>query len=104
MPHLSDIKVKHIAAGLEGKYVHGATTTMGWVTVKAGSDFAAHHHPHEQITVMIEGELEMKIGDETIKMLPGEIRVIPANTIHSAYAVTDAVLIDFFSPVREDYR
>ncbi len=104
MPHLSEIKVRQIAEGLQGQYVHGETTTLGWVTVKGGSQLAAHQHPHEQITVMIEGELEMKIGDETIKMLPGEIRVIPSNTMHSAYAVTDAVLIDFFSPVREDYR
>jgi quercetin dioxygenase-like cupin family protein len=53
---------------------------------------------------MLEGKMEMHIGDETIMLEPGVVKVIPSNTPHSATAHTDCVLIDVFSPVREDYK
>jgi quercetin dioxygenase-like cupin family protein len=76
MPHLDQIKPKELTSGIIGKYVHGTGMTAGWVTIKAGSDLAVHQHPH----------------------------VIPSNTPHGAVAHTDCVLIDVFSPVREEYR
>ena len=104
MPHLNEVKKKLLTAGILGQYVHGESTTLGWVTIQAGSKLPAHHHPHEQITLMLEGKMEMHIGDETIMLVPGVVKVIPSNTPHSATAHTDCVLIDVFSPVREDYR
>ena len=104
MPHINDINKKILAEGIVGQYVHGNEATLGWVTIKAGSTLQAHKHHNEQITMMIEGTMEMKIGDETIILTPGIIHVIPSNTIHSAIAITDCKLIDVFSPVREDYR
>ena len=104
MPHLDEIKAKQLNAGIIGKYLHGTGMTAGWVTIKAGSDLAGHQHPHEQITIMLEGKLEMMIGKETFILEPGAMHVIPSNTPHGAIAHTDCVLIDVFNPIREDYR
>jgi quercetin dioxygenase-like cupin family protein len=104
MPRISELKKKLLTEGIVGQYVHGDSTTLGWVTIKAGSKLPAHHHPHEQITLMLEGKMEMQIGDETFLLEPGVVKVIPANIPHSAIAHSDSVLIDVFSPVREDYR
>jgi quercetin dioxygenase-like cupin family protein len=52
---------------------------------------------------MLEGKLEMQIGNETVILEPGMIQVIPSNTPHGAIAHTDCVLVDVFNPVREDY-
>ena len=104
MPHLNEVKKKLLTAGILGQYVHGESTTLGWVTIQAGSKLPAHHHPHEQITLMLEGKMEMQIGDEVVMMEPGTVKVIGSNIPHSAIAHTDCVLIDVFSPVREDYR
>ena len=104
MPHLNEVKKKLLTAGILGQYVHGESTTLGWVTIQAGSKLPAHHHPHEQITLMLEGKMEMQIGDEVVMMEPGTVKVIGSNIPHSAIAHTDCVLIDVFSPVREDYK
>ena len=104
MPHLNEVKKKLLTEGILGQYVHGESTTLGWVTIQAGSKLPAHHHPHEQITLMLEGKMEMQIGDEVVMMEPGTVKVIGSNIPHSAIAHTDCVLIDVFSPVREDYR
>jgi quercetin dioxygenase-like cupin family protein len=104
MPNLIEIKGKKLTEGIIGKYVHGMSSTLGWVNIKEGSILPAHHHPHEQITLMIEGTMEMKIGEETFLLEPGDIHVIPSNVVHSAFAKTECTLIDVFAPVREEYK
>ncbi|HSF46065.1 MAG TPA: cupin domain-containing protein [Chitinophagaceae bacterium] len=103
MNHISNIKVKHIIEGISGQYIHGDQTTFGLVEVKQGSILPQHQHPHEQITFILEGELEMTIGGETMTLKPGNFHVIHSNVPHSAVAHVDCKLIDVFSPVREDY-
>lgn len=103
MPHLNEIVKKKLTEGIIGQYVHSKTMTVGWVTISKGSDLSVHQHPHEQITIMLEGKLEMQIGNETVMLEPGMIQVIPSNTPHGAIAHTDCVLVDVFNPVREDY-
>ena len=104
MPTLSEIKKKILTPGIVGQYVHGASTTLGYVMIEKGSVLAEHNHPHEQITMILEGSLEMKIGDETHLLTEGMIHVIPSNVKHSAVAHSDCKLIDVFSPVREEYK
>lgn len=104
MEHLDHIRSKQIIEGIFGKYIHGDQTTLGVVEVKKGSILPIHHHPHEQITLILEGELEMTIGGETMTLRAGNFHVIRSNVPHSAIAHMDCKLIDVFSPVREDYR
>jgi quercetin dioxygenase-like cupin family protein len=104
MPTLKDINKKTLSPGIIGQYVHGESTTLGYVTILKGSKLAEHNHPHEQITMILEGALEMKIGNETHMLTEGMIQVIPSNVIHSAFAHSECKLIDVFSPVREEYR
>jgi len=104
MIHIDQVKKKKLIEGIIGQYVHGDSTTFGYVTIEEGSQLPLHNHPHEQITYMIEGKLKMQIGDEELVLEPGCVKVIPSNTPHSAVALTACKLIDVFSPVREDYR
>jgi quercetin dioxygenase-like cupin family protein len=104
MPSISELKEKQLAEGLVGRYVHGEHISFGVVTIKEGSKLPLHHHIHEQITFIIEGKLEMVIGDETHILTSGSYYVIPSNVPHSAMAHTDCKLIDVFNPVREDYK
>jgi len=104
MDHLNDIPWKNLAPGIRGKYIHGTNTTFGYVVIEAGSILTAHHHMHEQITHIVSGALQMKIGEIDYLLTAGMIQVIPSNTPHSALAQSDCIVIDVFSPVRDDYR
>jgi len=104
MQHISDVKMKEISAGIDARYVHGQSTTLGYLNLQKGSAVKLHNHVHEQITFVLEGELEMEIGGETMVLKPGNYFVILSNVLHSATALTDCKVIDVFSPVREDYR
>ena len=104
MLHLIDIPSKEIARGITGKYIHGSSITFGYVTVKAGSVLPVHHHFHEQVTFVLEGELEMTMGSDTFLLTAGTSQVIPGDIVHSAIAKKDCVVIDVFSPTRDDYK
>lgn len=104
MDHISNVKVKQVIEGITGQYIHGDQTTFGLVEVKQGSMLPEHHHPHEQITFILEGELEMTIGGETMTLKAGNFHVIHSNVPHSAVAHVDCKLIDVFSPARDDYK
>ena len=104
MKHLNDIPSKQLPPGILGQYIHGEGTTVGYVSIAAGSVLPEHHHIHEQITLILEGELEMSIGGDTMVLSAGNSHVIPSNTIHSAVAKTDCKVIDVFAPARDDYR
>ena len=104
MQRIKDIKPKELLPGVTGYYVHGDKHTVGLVELKAGSVVPEHHHIHEQITYILEGQLDMRIGGESVSLTPGMYHVIPSNTPHSAVAVVDCKAIDTFCPVREDYK
>lgn len=102
--YLTDQKPKILAEGLTGYYQHGESMTLGVVEIKAGSQLSQHQHPHEQITYILEGELDMIVGDQQYTLKAGMCLVIPSNTLHGATAHTNCKVLDVFAPVREDYR
>ena len=73
-----------------------------WEFIK-GAVAARHSHPHEQIVVMVHGKLRLIVGDVETVMENDDIVVIPPNLPHEAQALEDTVVIDIFSPPREDF-
>ena len=104
MHHLNSIPPREFLPGFFGRFVHGESTTVSFVDIKQGCRLPEHQHIHEQITYIVEGELEMIIGGEKMLFTPGMVHVIASNVPHSAFALTDCKVIDAFSPARDDYR
>jgi quercetin dioxygenase-like cupin family protein len=104
MDHISNIPVKELRPGFFGKMIHGEKGTVSIWEIKKGSVLETHHHVHEQITYILEGELQMNIGGTDYTFTAGCYHVIPSNVPHSAIAKTDVKVMDFFSPARDDYR
>jgi quercetin dioxygenase-like cupin family protein len=74
------------------------------VTLEEGVVVPAHRHPHEQITYVIEGELSMDVEGRTYVLGAGDSLLFPANLEHGATAVKRTLVVDTFSPPREDYK
>jgi quercetin dioxygenase-like cupin family protein len=104
MHFIKEINPKKLVDGIIGYYTHGEKLTFGYVELGAGSKIPQHHHIHEQITYIIEGQLDMIIDGKAYSLTPGMYFVIPSNTPHSAIAKTDCKIVDAFSPPREDYK
>ena len=104
MPHLDEITAKEIRPGFFGKLIHGEQSTLAIWEIKKGSKLEEHQHIHEQITYILEGDMQMTIGGETFLFQKGSVYAIPTMVPHSAIALTDCQVIDSFAPARDDYR
>jgi quercetin dioxygenase-like cupin family protein len=85
--------------------VAGEKMMLSLVEFEPGAIVQPHSHPHEQMGMLLEGELTFTIGGETQTLAPGEMWRIPGGVVHSAVAGKEPVkALDVFYPIREDYR
>ena len=101
--NLSNIPSKEIMPGYHGKLVHTETMSLVFWYVEKDAVVPEHHHVHEQIMHVIDGEFEFTVNGETKIYTPGDIVPIASNEPHSGRALTPCKLMDVFSPAREDF-
>lgn len=82
----------------------GSLVTFNWFQPGAAEP-PPHHHPFDQLSLVITGELIFTVAGETIIAGPGTALRIPANVPHTARPSGHEVVlnIDIFAPAREDY-
>jgi len=68
-----------------------------------GAVGAPHSHPHTQSTYVAEGVFDFTISDVTKRVSPGDGFLIPSNAIHSCVCIEPGVLVDAFTPRRDDF-
>ena len=73
------------------------------VRFQAGGIGTLHKHHHSQITHVESGVFEIEIGGEKKVLRGGDAYYIPPNILHGAVCIDDGILIDVFSPMREDF-
>ncbi len=74
------------------------------VEVEPGAELPEHHHDNEQFGMVVQGSVNFRVGDEERSLSAGGIWRIPSDTPHSVTAGdAGAVVIDIFSPTREDW-
>lgn len=73
------------------------------IFIAKGKEVPLHSHPHEQIGYVISGCMELTIGEDKKLCYPGESYAIPGHVMHRAVGIEDSLVIDIFSPIREDY-
>lgn len=104
-PALASFPAKLIFNGqIRGHYAHVERMTIGEVVIGAGTELPMHEHPHEQVTYVLEGEMQFTVGEQTGVLGPGQVALIPPGVRHGGRTLTACRLIDVFAPVREDYR
>ena len=73
------------------------------VRFEEGAVGAVHTHPHEQISYVAEGRFEYTIDGEAVIIEQGDSCYVAPNLPHGVKALTAGVLIDVFTPQREDF-
>ena len=91
--------------GVLARTVDGQHCSLAVVELDPGSVAAEHSHPNEQLGLVISGSVSFRIGDETQLLGPGGTWRVAPNTPHEVHTGPDgAVVIDVFSPAREDWK
>jgi quercetin dioxygenase-like cupin family protein len=81
----------------------GDRLTLVEVRIEAGSNVPEHTHPHEQAGQVASGRVHFRIGAEEFDLEPGDSYLIPGDVPHYVEAADAAILIEAFSPVRQDF-
>jgi quercetin dioxygenase-like cupin family protein len=68
----------------------------GWVG-------AAHSHPHDQAAYVVSGHLRVIAGDQAFEVRAGDSFIVRGGVQHQASALAPSVVLDVFTPCREDY-
>lgn len=64
---------------------------------------ARHSHPHDQMVYVIRGSLRFSCGQEEFEAVAGDSFVLKGGIEHSASALEPAIVLDVFTPCRDDY-
>ena len=73
------------------------------VEFDVGAVGAVHSHPHSQVAYVESGEFDVMIDGVETRLGPGDSFFVEPNLDHGAVCRKAGVLIDVFSPVREDF-
>ena len=101
----SEIKKFDKRPGLLGTMGHGAGLTLAHWLFDKDAVLAAHSHHHEQISYVISGKVRFELDSGETRVLDaGDFAVFAPNEIHGGTALEDSVVVDAFSPAREDFK
>jgi len=98
-PHPANVELAH---GISFTGLAGEHLMVTHLHFAAGAVGAIHAHPHEQITVVLAGEVEFTLDEERTVLTAGDVVAIPGNTRHGVVALSSAAVLDIFTPVRDD--
>lgn len=70
---------------------------------ETGAIGSMHSHPHTQITYIVSGKFEFTIGEERHIVSAGDTLLKKDGVIHGCTCLEEGILLDTFSPMREDF-
>ncbi|MBC9795919.1 cupin domain-containing protein [Sinomicrobium weinanense] len=95
---------ERVDEGIERQFV-GYDDRMMMVKVKfeKGAVGYIHHHYHSQATYVASGVFKITINGKNKTLRKGDGFFIPSDVPHGAECLEAGMLIDVFSPAREDF-
>ena len=83
--------------------VYGERTLLAEIRLGKGAELPPHTHPHEQTGYLVSGRVVFAVDGEKWTAEPGDSWCFAGDVEHSAMAEEDSVVIEVFSPVREEF-
>lgn len=73
------------------------------VTFEKGAVGSIHKHVHEQVSYIVSGSFEYYADGKKYLLQAGDSYFVPENVEHGVLALEDSVILDVFTPQREDF-
>ena len=99
-----DLTVSRLGGGVERSILAYDDSLMAVeVSFETGSEGAAHTHPHTQMSYGLSGSFRYSVEEESVILNRGDSIVVPAGLVHGTVCLEKGVLLDVFTPKREDF-
>ena len=73
------------------------------VAFETGSEGAPHTHPHTQLSYVLSGSFRYSVEGDSVTLNPGDSIVVPGGLVHGTVCLEKGVLLDVFTPKRDDF-
>jgi quercetin dioxygenase-like cupin family protein len=84
--------------------IGGEQVLLCHVTYEPGTRVPRHSHPEaEQVMWIVDGSVEMTIGDETRVLRAGDVAVVNRGIEHELYSETGMTFVEALAPVLRDH-
>jgi quercetin dioxygenase-like cupin family protein len=87
--------------GWIGRFFHAESMTFAYYEIASGASVHLHHHPEEEVWNVVDGALELTIGDETHLLTAGQAAVVPPDVEHAVRAAQPSRVIVVDCPRRD---
>ncbi len=102
--HNADVKKKDLFKGASRKIIaRGGGMMLVEVRFDAGTVTEVHAHPHEQVTYVVSGKIALSLDGRDETLASGDSFYAGPNVPHGVRFLEDSVVVDAFSPQREDF-
>lgn len=99
----SDVEAQQITPAISRQFITGDRVTIGRFELKQGGVVPRHSHEHEQVSSVLTGRVRFVFDGGSVEVGPGEVLQIPGGVPHEVVVIEDTLVIDVFTPVREDW-
>jgi quercetin dioxygenase-like cupin family protein len=90
-----------VRPGIFGATVHTPQLTATLYRYDAGTTWEEHQHAQDQVTTVLEGEIDFVVDGEPVHLVKGQTAALPGGTPHSASAEQSCVTINVLT-LREE--
>jgi quercetin dioxygenase-like cupin family protein len=98
-----DLEWEELAEGLSRKIITGLNVMCAQVRLEKGVLVSEHAHHNEQISYVLQGAMKFGVPGEELIVRAGQVLVIPPNIPHRVEALEPSLVLDTFSPIRQDW-
>jgi len=101
----ADEPIVQLAGGVETHILAGKNMTLSFATLAPQTYAPVHSHPHEQMMIIVKGEMDAIVDGKYYRVKPGNVVPIPGHVPHGAQTLEETVeVIEVFSPARKDFE
>lgn len=99
-----EIKWEQLGGGVERKIL-GHDDQLMMVAVRFGKDAVGslHHHVHRQVSYVASGKFEVTIDGNKKILKQGDCFFVTPDLVHGVLAIEAGILVDIFTPARQDF-
>jgi quercetin dioxygenase-like cupin family protein len=94
----TDLSSQALTESIQRRYFTADRVTVARFELKKGGVVPRHTHENEQVSCVLTGALRFQFDEREIMVMQ-----IPGGIAHAVTVLEDTVVIDVFSPVRQDW-
>jgi quercetin dioxygenase-like cupin family protein len=101
---IAGVEATDLGEGVTRKILaSGGTMMTVQFSFEKGAVGTPHTHVHEQVGYVLQGRFELTLGNDKTTLETSDTYYVPSNTVHGVVALEDGVLLDVFTPQRQDF-